>query len=101
MLVLARRSNERCGVNVGGLTDGRGRSAAVAALGWVCASASQALAWRWAAGDSIADRPASTSEAIGKRLGVDASRVGDFNCVVAGRKSGQVVTMRIVDKGRF
>jgi len=101
MVVFGSKSNERRGVNVGKFTANRCRSAAVTALGWVSASAARAFAWRWAAGYSVADRPVAANESIGKRVLVDALRIGKSNRMVAGRAGCVVVTMRIVDGGRL
>jgi hypothetical protein len=101
MVVFGSRSNERCCVNVSKFTANRCQSASVAALGWVSASAARAFTRRWQACDSVADRPVAANESIGKRVLVDALRIGKSNRMVAGRAGCVVVTMRIVDGGRL
>jgi hypothetical protein len=98
---LVRKSNKGRGVNVGKLTGIGEQSAAVAALGWVSASASQAFTRRWQACDSVADRAGAADEPISKSFRVDPLRIGKANRVVAGRDSGEIVAMRIVDGGRL
>jgi hypothetical protein len=97
MVVFGRKSDEAGAVNVGELANGRRGSAAVAALGRVGASASRAFAWRWTAGDSVADRASRSDEPIGQRVDVDALPVSEAQRVVAGLDGGEVVVAWVVD----
>ena len=97
MVMFGRRLDEGRAVNVAKLAHGRRGSAAVAALGWVSASAARAFARRWAETDSVADCAARAYKPIGESFGLNSLRVGKPDRVVAGLDSAEVIAAWVMD----